>query len=534
MTREAPSRRLALPGGHAAVLLGVAIVVVAAVVPYLGTLAAGFVFDDHILIVKNPALRSPAEVPGFFTRGTWPSIGIARDTATYRPLVLLTFFAVYHVAGPQPFVFHAVNVALHALNAVLVLLLLRRVGARDGVAALMGALVFAVHPVHVESVAWISGLTDVLMTTFVLLTLRLYAHPSRAAYAAALGSAALALFAKEPAVVIPVLVLAHDALLLRRVRWARVLGLVALVAIYLGLRRTVLGATVNAPHLSFDAMLRAIDYMLGYVNLVLAPVAEGLYLAPPARVVGVLGATVAVIIAAGVAVWAWRDRVVAFGVVAFLATLAPALSLVFNIGATYAQRFLYLPSVAVALLVARLPARGWRTSAAAIGAVALAAATFVGTREWRDDGVILARAVRNTPDFHGAYRALALYHEGTGRRDEAARLYLEAARLAPPPERAAAYTMLGLLHFTGGDFTAAAKAFRAALDADATRWDAIYNLAVTLRRLGRDAEAQTYFATFVRNAPPHRYAALLAEARHHLEPDAEVSSARPFRGATAR
>jgi len=517
MTRQAPSRGFALPGGRSAVLLGVAIIIVAAIVPYLGTLGAGFVFDDHILIVKNPALRSPAGVPGFFARGTWPS-SIGRDTATYRPLVLLTFFAVHHVAGPQPSVFHAVNVALHALNAVLVLLLLRRLGARDGVAALMGALVFAVHPVHVESVAWISGLTDVLMTTFVLVTLQFYAHPSRGAYAIALGSAALALLAKEPAVVIPVLVLAHDALLLHRVRWARVLGLVGVVAVYLAVRRTVLGATVNTPHLSFDAMLRAGDYMLGYVNLVLAPVAAGLYLAPPARMVGVLGATVAVMIVTGVAAWAWRDRAVLFGAVVFVATLAPALSLVFNVGATYAQRFLYLPSVAVALLVARLPIGNWRTSATAIGAVALAVATFVGTREWRDDGVILARAVRNTPDYHGAYRALALHHEGTGRRHEAARLYLEAARLAPPPERAVIYNVLGLLHFTGGDFTAAVTAFRAALDVDATRWDAVYNLAVTLGRMGREAEAQTYFATFVRHAPPDRYAVALAEARHQLEP----------------
>jgi tetratricopeptide (TPR) repeat protein len=507
----------ALLSPRAAALLGVAIVVVAAVTPYLGTLAADFVFDDHILIAKNPMLRSAAEVPGYFTRGTWPTITIGgADTATYRPLVLLTFFAVYQVAGPHPSTFHAVNVALHAINAILVLLLLRQLGARDTVSALMGALVFAVHPVHVESVAWTSGLTDVLMTTFVLLTLWLYTRPSPAAYAGALATSALALLSKEPAAVIPVLALAHDGMLLRRVRWARVAGLAALVAVYLGLRRAVLGATVNAPHVSFDALLRAMDYALGYVNLALAPVAEGLYMAPPSRVVGVVGAAVALTIIAGVAVWGRRDRVVAFAAVLFLATLAPAVSLVFNVGATYAQRFLYLPSVAVALLVARVPLAGWRAPVAVIVALGLAATTVVGTRDWRDDGLILARAVRNTPDFHGAYWALALYHQNAGRRDDAARLYLEAARLAPPAQRAFAYNSLGLLHFAAADYTAAVDAFQSALAADRTRWDAVYNLGVTLSRLGRDAEARAHFATFVSGAPPERYASALADAQRRL------------------
>jgi tetratricopeptide (TPR) repeat protein len=239
-------------------------------------------------------------------------------------------------------------------------------------------------------------------------------------------------------------------------------------------------------------------------------------MAPPSRVVGVVGAAVALTIIAGVAVWGRRDRVVAFAAVLFLATLAPAVSLVFNVGATYAQRFLYLPSVAVALLVARVPLAGWRAPVAVIVALGLAATTFVGTRDWRDDGLILARAVRNTPDFHGAYWALALYHQNAGRRDDAARLYLEAARLAPPAQRAFAYNSLGLLHFAAADYTAAVDAFQSALAADRTRWDAVYNLGVTLSRLGRDAEARAHFATFVSGAPPERYASALADAQRRL------------------
>ena len=485
----------------------------------MATLTAGFVFDDHVLIVRNESLRAAAELPGYFTRGTWPrsTIGVA-DTATYRPLVLVAFFAIYQAAGAAPAAFHAVNVALHAVNAVLVFLLLRRVGVGNMVPTVVGAVVFAVHPVHVESVAWVSGITDVLMTSCVLLTLWLYAAPSRWAYAGALLSSALAMFSKEPAVVLPLLALTHDALLLRRVRWPRVAGLAAVTVFYLGARRVALGATMHAPSLSIDAFGRAIDYFLGYVDLTVAPVAAGLFLTPPARAVGALGAVTAVAIVAGVAVWSRRDRVAAFGVVLFVATLAPALSLVFNAGTTYAQRFLYLPSVAVSLLVARLPLERWRraSAAAAVVIVALAAVSLVGTRPWRDDGLILEQAVRNTPEFHGGYASLGLYYEGAGRRDDAARMYLEAARLAPPAQRALAYNRLGMMYFAAADYARAAPAFETAWDLDRTRWDALYNLGVTLVRLGRDDEARTRFVVFDRGAPREKYAAALAEVRWRL------------------
>src|SRR5262245_23229460 len=332
-------------------LLSVVAIAVAAIAAHATTLTGDFVVDDRVLIVGNEAVRSAAEVPGYFARGMWPrsEIGVP-DTALYRPFVLLTFFLAYQAAGLLPVAFHAVNIALHAANAVLVLLLLRRLaGASEG-AAVVGALVFAVHPVHVESVGWISGVGDLLVTAFVVLAVWLYARPSLLAYGGALACSACALLSKETGIVVPLLALAHDRLLARGVRWWRVGGLAALVVLYLGVRRAALGAALNAPQVSGAAALRAIDYALGYVTLALAPIQLGLYLSPPERVAGVVaGAAAAAIIVASL-VWARRDRVVAFGLVWFAVALAPALALAFNVGNTYAQRFLYLPSVAVAFL----------------------------------------------------------------------------------------------------------------------------------------------------------------------------------------
>jgi len=364
----------------------------------------------------------------------------------------------------------------------------------------------------------------------------------------------LALLSKETAVVVPLLALAHDGLLDRRVRWARVGGCAALVVLYLGARRAALGAALNAPHVSAAAALRAADYALGYVNQVLAPMQIGLYLSPPDRVVGVGAGMVAAAIIAGSLAWAVRDRVVAFALVWFAAAIGPALALVFNVGSTYAQRFLYLPSVAVALLVTRAAgpglARAPRAVTAAIVIVLLGAATVAAGRGWHDDGVVLERAIRNTPSFPGVYWALGRHHERAGRRDEAARLYLEAASRSSPPRRAFVYNSLGRMylaagdlerslafhtkeldidprsagaliaignvHARQGDFAQAARAFEAAWAADRARWEALYNLALALTFLGRGEEARRHFSTFSIGAPPERYAAALADARRRL------------------
>jgi tetratricopeptide (TPR) repeat protein len=536
-----------------------AIVAVLALLAYATALGGGFVLDDHILIADNEAIRSAAHVPGYFARGMWPEEDLgAPDRALYRPLVMLAFFLVYQAAGLWPLAFHALNVALHAGNSVLVLALLRRLGGAAGGAALLGALVFAVHPVHVESVAWVSGISDLLATAFVLLAVWLYGHPSRRAYAGAVACAALALLSKEIGVAVPALALGSDWLRGSRVRWARVAGLVALVVAYLAVRQAALGAALNAPLLSLAAVLVAVDYALGYASMLVLPMQSGLFLQPPEQILTATTAAVAVAAVTGAIVWARRDRAVAFALVWFAASLAPALALVFNIGGTYAQRFLYLPSVAVALIAARvavpLLARPRGAVVAAVAIAALGAATLAGAREWHDGAQVLARAIGNTPSYGGAHWALGHHHERAGRLQDAALRYREAARLLPPEHRAAAYNALGRLSLTAGDterslafhqraldagpgraealvgignaharrgdVADAARSFEAAWALDGRRWDALYGLALALEALGRPDESRRHLLAFAAGAPSSRFAAALADARRRLDPAA--------------
>jgi tetratricopeptide (TPR) repeat protein len=142
---------LATPGSS--VWLGAAGLVVLVLAAYLPVLQAGFVWDDDAHVTSNPTLRSLSGL-----RSIWfdPSA-----TPQYYPLVHTSFWLEYHAWGLHPLGYHVTNVLLHAANALLLWIVLRRLGVPG---AYWAALLFAVHPVHVESVAWISERKNVLST----------------------------------------------------------------------------------------------------------------------------------------------------------------------------------------------------------------------------------------------------------------------------------------------------------------------------------------------------------------------------------
>jgi tetratricopeptide (TPR) repeat protein len=140
----------------------------AAMLPYLGTLRADFVWDDDLLVVDNATYRDPGLFWSSFTRN------LIFSPNYYRPLGLLTFFADFQLYGFRPWGYHLTNVLLHAGASALAYLLLRRLLRGRSMwwpAAL--ALLFAWHPVHVEAVSFVAGRFDLLSTALYLLALLL-------------------------------------------------------------------------------------------------------------------------------------------------------------------------------------------------------------------------------------------------------------------------------------------------------------------------------------------------------------------------
>jgi protein O-mannosyl-transferase len=128
---------------------------------YLPSLASGFIWDDDDYVTQNATLRTFAG-----SRQIWLD---PQATPQYYPLVFTSFWVEYHLWGLHPAGYHLVNAALHAMNGVLVWLILRRLSVPG---AWLAALAFGLHPVHVESVSWISERKNVLSALFYLLALR--------------------------------------------------------------------------------------------------------------------------------------------------------------------------------------------------------------------------------------------------------------------------------------------------------------------------------------------------------------------------
>lgn len=154
-----------IENGDTSACLLIAVIVAAAFYP---SLFNGFTnFDDNAYLTANPLVRSlaPENIRRIFTS--------AQPHTVFSPLVTLSFALEYQAWGLRPAGFHAVNLLLHVLNAILVFFLIRGISRSPG-AAFFTSLLFAVHPLRVESVAWITERKDLLFAFFFLLALLFY------------------------------------------------------------------------------------------------------------------------------------------------------------------------------------------------------------------------------------------------------------------------------------------------------------------------------------------------------------------------
>ncbi|HEX9428267.1 MAG TPA: hypothetical protein VGA64_10810, partial [Candidatus Polarisedimenticolia bacterium] len=164
---------LSMPNSRAR-FLPRAIVAALATVPYLPTLGFGFVFDDMYLVVRNPFLREPWTFIVAFARHFW--YGTQFEAGYYRPIVVASFALNGSLLGWDAAGFHLVNVLLHAANAVLVIVLARRLGVPER-ASWIAAAFFAIHPVAAWPVASVVARVDLLPAFFVLLAWCCHASP---------------------------------------------------------------------------------------------------------------------------------------------------------------------------------------------------------------------------------------------------------------------------------------------------------------------------------------------------------------------
>ena len=514
--------------------LALAAVALAAAAVYAPALAGGFVWDDTALILENRYLRSWSELGANLTSDFFRKSRDDRLIGYWRPVVTLSYMVDRTLFDDRAWGFHLVNVLLHAAASCLLLLLVRRLEP-EGALAFTAALLFALHPVHTESVAWISGRTDLWCGLFVTLSLWLDVasarRRSRALRTASLVAFGLALLSKEMAAVLPGLVALRALLGIAEPRPApdralRLAGLYGLVLVaYAAVRFGVLGIATEAP--AAAAAGRGTLFLtwwggfLEYLRVLVWPASLSVdhpvpVLRSPLSPRVLLG----VAVAAGLAATAWkarrRQRVLAYGLGAMLLSFVPLTNALVPINAPstspfpWSERFLYVPSIgfciaAAWLLLRALPAvaagaaaldpraRAPRWALALVGVLACAAAarTVARTADWRDDVTLFRTAVRHAPGSSLGHLNLGVALANRGRLEEAEAEYRTALRTTTEPYKV--HFNLGNLHRVRGELDRAEQEYRRSIALRPGYPQAHLNLGLVLRATGRTGEALRAF-----------------------------------------
>lgn len=505
---------------------GLQVFLIAAV--YARTLRFDFVFDDFPLILQNPLVLAPLKsIPRMFAEGYFQRIFPQAPANDYRPMLSLWLLVNQKLWGFNPAGWHIAPIILHAA-AVLGVYLLGRRFFQERAPAALAALVFALHPVHVETTAWVIGMNESLMAVpflgafLAFLRSREGASHRRRWVAISLAAYAVALCAKEDAIVLPALVAAWVWFCeggggnpSARVRFDRLRAAsfacgpyIVLSVAYLAIRFAVLhGLTHAAAPIPFMTLVWTAPLALwSHMRLLLWPAGLSIfydvpYVASPLATNFLLPAAALAALVAMFSHWGRRPRVY-FLAIWLIAPLLPLADLrILPEGEFVHDRYLYLSSIAFALLVAMAVEEGAKKAgvepyAARIKIVATAAIvlifgglSFYYAGFWANNISLFIRGVTISPGNNAAVNNLANEFVKRGRYEEAAALYEKVISRAP--NFWLADFNLGVCDYKMGRYENALTPLSRAAALDPSEADVYVYSGLSLYRLGRLPEAES-------------------------------------------
>jgi Flp pilus assembly protein TadD len=442
---------------------------VAILVVYAQVRHFGFVnWDDPHYVTNNPQVLAGL---------SWHTVRWAFTTTTaaglWLPLTWLSLMLDTTLWGPNAGGYHVTNVALHAANTLLLFGLLYRVTRAHGRSAAVAAF-FALHPLQVESVAWVTERKDVLSTFFLLLTLWAYVtyvnRPAVLRYVIMTVTFVLGLMAKPMLVTLPFLLLLFDLWPLERVRLPRpasgrsappidpgrhvgarrslleklpllLIAILTSTATFVAQKRAGAVSVLEALPLD-DRVQTALRSYVAYIGKIFWPSnLAGFYpYTPPMPVLAAVCAVVLIALTVLALLAARRYPYVAVGWLWYLGSLLPVIGLI-QVGIQMrADRFTYIPAIGLFIAVvwgaydiSTRWSRG-RVALIAAGAIATAASAVSAYRQagyWRDSLTFWQHTLEVTEDNARAHGTLGMALSDLGRIDEAIAQYTEALRIDP-------------------------------------------------------------------------------------------------------
>jgi protein O-mannosyl-transferase len=454
----------------------------------------------------------------------------ARVGGNWHPVTMLSHALDTELFGSAPGPRHVVNLVLHISSTLLLFTLLMTLTGAVGRTAFVAAI-FAVHPLHVESVAWIAERKDVLSGFFMLLTLLAYVgYVRRPAWHRSLIVCAvfvLALMSKPMAVTLPLLMLLLDVWPLGRLSfeagrgkaWRRLIaekmplvGLAVATGVLTVLIQASAGALPNLATLPWHSRLAnaAVAYV-AYVAKALWPARLAAFYPQQAWSAGIVLTAVSILVVVTVLVSrARRTHPYLFvGWLWFVVALAPVIGIIQAGEQAMADRYTYVPLIGLLIAVAWGAARLrlHRTAlalGAAVAVVSCAVTTRAQVRVWSDSESLWRHALSVTTSNYRAHEKLAEVYRDRGQLADAYDEYTTALSLAPPnsPQYAAIiHNDLGLVRMRQGRMADAIDEFSAAVAANSQSPDAQTNLGNAMAAVGRFDEAKEHYRLAMQAAP---------------------------------
>lgn len=509
------------PITYRAISLGLVAMVL---VVYAQVVSFDFVlFDDHAYVSDNLVVKDGLSLAG---------IGWAFTTfhiSNWHPLTWLSHLLDVEIWGLHPGGHHFTSILLHALNAVLLFFIFRKMTGREWAAAIVAAL-FALHPLHIESVAWIAERKDVLSTLFFLLALNAYIHytqkPTRWNYLPVAGLFACGLMAKPMLVTFPFVLLLMDYWPLRRFTLetsgqkpnARgihrpALGLLtekiplfvlsAVSCVITFIAQDVGGSVAALDTITLSARVaNALISYLTYLLKMIWPAGLSVYYPFPEVIpYGPVLVSIVTLVSLSLLALYWVRAKPWFmvGWCWYLGTLVPVIGVVQVGTQAMADRYTYIPAIGIFIIAAwagrelftrlNLPKTGVIIAGGLLVILALVSHAQVGV--WKNSTTLYEQAIQADKNNHEAYYCLGMATEATKNYHRAYNAYLTAIRLKP--DFADAYVNLGALQATMGDYKAAETNFHKGLQFEPHNAKAHSNLGKLAARKGRLNEAIRHF-----------------------------------------
>lgn len=512
------------------------IIAVLSVAVYSNTLFMGFVWDDKLQILENVQIRSLKNIPSMFISDVWSGV-VALDAKVpyFRPMFNLSLAVDYFFWGLNPFGYHLTNVLIHVMVSLAGYLVFTKI-LNNKLSSLFAALVFAVHPVHTEAVAWVSARNEPMCALFMLLSLYLYILYRERDKIVFLILSLVAFFfgllSKEMAVTLPGVIFIYEMAfgrepLSRRIKWALIFATVIIPYFILRSISLETQMLVNVPF--SRRLFTSFGLIAEFLRLLVLPVNLKAYYDFPIKQSffegNVLLSFVIVCLTITGSILSIRyNRTVFFGMMWIFTTLFPVSGILRLIQpAPMAERYLYIPSAGFSIvmgsvflmiinrLVTLKDENGsWidlfkhkYANMVTVSAMVLVGLMFfmslMNNAVYTDEMSFNKKRIKDAPNYWGSYAGLAEYYDSQGLFDKAIEEFKKAIEC--DPDMAVLYKNVGGIYGKQGRYDEAEKYLQKAISIDPNIYDAYNSLGAIYEKEGRLDKAEDALRKSIQVSP---------------------------------